>query len=596
MNDTKQLADNILEGLKNTKKHHLNKKKDITKKNSNKIDGLMLSRIEEFIEIGNGQRGLLDTCVLKNLSRLLLNKNDDNKDDNMFGYTFDNKNNTIIKFNKSPNQLKIEKFTFPDKNDIKKISKKTYNINNDSFDVEDINNISENKENINFLKKFRDDYQSDNENNKRPRQIRSNIISCPKTLKKQLRSNNCKNTVNLKQSDMDDILKTYKKNNNDKEKDNTEQKHKQRTKREDNKKTKEKDNNLKMKKEDSKRTKDKLFFLDDDDNNIIPEIRRKKKSRTRKQQNINFLFNKGKKLGKKDSDYFISNNSIQRIDFDEKITNNDEDFKKGNNKNKYKSTKNNNLGTAINILGENKKPQKSTKTRNFKKNKCMKYQSVLFPKNKSVFEPKNNLRPKRNSNAISKKEIAKIEDKDSDINSLKILKKDKNDNNIIEEKNNNKERQRKYSNQNNIQIFKHNINKSFDSCSSMNNNFDKNNNDTNQKKDINYLKNNIQKISQYKIKHVNSIYVSRTVNKNEKKNEILRIPVFTVVKPENLISFEYNREYETRVSRNNVKNNVISIKNFDNHLNETNIKDKKDNEENDKNKSNKRSKSLFCCL
>ena len=130
----------------------------------------------------------------------------------------------------------------------------------------------------------------------------------------------------------------------------------------------------------------------------------------------------------------------------------------------------------------------------------------------------------------------------------------------------------------------------------MNNNFDKNNNDTNQKKDINYLKNNIQKISQYKIKHVNSIYVSRTVNKNEKKNEILRIPVFTVVKPENLISFEYNREYETRVSRNNVKNNVISIKNFDNHLNETNIKDKKDNEENDKNKSNKRSKSLFCCL
>ena len=62
-------------------------------------------------------------------------------------------------------------------------------MNNDSFEVEELNNISENKENINFLKKFRDNYQSDNENNKKQRQIRSNIISCPKKLKKELRNN-----------------------------------------------------------------------------------------------------------------------------------------------------------------------------------------------------------------------------------------------------------------------------------------------------------------------------------------------------------------------------------------------------------------------
>ena len=121
-----------------------------------------------------------------------------------------------------------------------------------------------------------------------------------------------------------------------------------------------------------------------------------------------------------------------------------------------KSNKNNYLRTNINSLCENKNPQKSSKTSNFKKNKLIKYQSVLFPKNKSLFDPKNNLRPKCNSNAISKKENDKIDDnKDSDINSLKIAKKDKKDNNIFE--------QRKASNQNNIQVYKNNFNKSFES-------------------------------------------------------------------------------------------------------------------------------------
>ena len=153
-----------------------------------------------------------------------------------------------------------------------------------------------------------------------------------------MRSNQFNNTVNLKQSNMDDFLKTYGKklkNGNDEEKDNNEQKHKLKMKKDDSKKIKEKDNGLKIKK-----IKDKLLFMDDDDNNIIENIRRKKKSRTRKQQNTNFLFNKGKKLPKKNSEYFISNNSVQKIDFDEKITNKDEDIKKIN-KSKFKSNKNN---------------------------------------------------------------------------------------------------------------------------------------------------------------------------------------------------------------------------------------------------------------
>ena len=593
MNDTKQNSDRILDGLKNIKKHHLNKKRDIIKKNNNKIDGLMLSRIEEFIEIGKGERGLLDTCVLNNLSKLLLNKNDDNKDDNMFGYTFDNKNNTIIKFNKSPNQLQIEQFTFPDKNNnIKKIGKKIYKMNNDSYDMDGLNNISENKENINFLKKFREGYESDLENNKKQRQIKSNIILCPKNLKKELRSNQFKNTVNLKQSDMDDFLKTYGKklkNGNDKEKDNNEQKHKLKMKKDDSKKIKEKDNGLKIKKEDSKKIKDKLIFMDDDDNNIIESIkRRKKKSQTRKQQNENFLFNKGKKLFKKNTEFYISNNSVQKIDFDEKITNNDEDIKK-NNKNKFKSNKNNTiLRTCINgYTSDNKNPQKSTKTRNNnKKNKLNKFQSVLL-KNNNLFESKNNLRPKRNSNAISKKELDR-QDKDSDVNSLKISKKDKKYNNNNFEEKNNKERTRKNSNQNNIKVYKNHLNHSFESCrSKINNDSYKNNNGANTKKDINKTKKNIQKLSQYKIKHVNNIFVGRSENKNEVKNR------FKVVKPENLISFEYNREYETRIN----KNNVIIIKNIQDNLNETNNKYKQDNNVNDsKNEYKKRSKSLFCCL
>ena len=587
MNDTKQNSDNILDGLKNIKKHHLNKKRDIIKKNNNKIDGLMLSRIEEIIEIGKGERGLLDTCVLKNLSKLLLNKNDDNKDDNMFGYTFDNKNNTIIKFNKSPNQLQIEQFTFPDKNNnIKKIGKKIYKMNSDSYDMDRLNNISENKENINFLKKFKESYESDTENSKKPRQIKSNIISSPQKLKKQLRSSQFKNTVNLKQSNMDDFLKTYGKklkNGNDKEKDNNEQNHKLKMKKDDSKKIKEKDNGLKIKK-----IKDKLFFMDDDDNNIIENIRRKKKSKTRKQQNTNFLFNKGKKLPKKNSEYFISNNSVQKIDFDEKITNKDEEIKKIN-KNKFKSNKNNtNLRASINsYTSDNKNPQKSSKTRtNNKKNKPNRFQSVLL-KNNNIFEQKNNLRPKRNSNAVSKKDLEK-KDKDSDVNSLKISKKDKKLNSNNFEEKNNKERIRKYSNQNNIKVYKNNLNHSFESCSSkINNESYKNNNGANTKKDINYIKNNIQRLSQYKIKHVNNIFVGRSANKNEVKNR------FTVVKPENLISFEYNREYETRIN----KNNVIIIKNIGDNLNETNNKYQKDDNVNDSdNECKKRSKSLFCCL
>lgn len=624
MDETKQLPDIFQDGLKNNKKHHLNKKREISKKNINKNDGLMLSRIEEFIEIGNGQKGLLDTCVLKNLNQLFLNKDGvNNKDNNIFGYTLDNKNNTIIKFNKSPNQLQIEQFTFPNnKPEQRLLTKKIYHMHDDSFVRTEMNNISENKGNINFLKKFKEDYPSDPENKKKHRQIKSNIILCPKKLNKELRTNKYKNTVLLKESDINNILVTYNKKpkKNDKEKENNEQKNKLRIKRDESKKFKDKENNninnkekLKIKREESKKIKDKDNFQEDDDNinNNITTIRRKKKSKTRKQQQINFLFNKGKKFTKKNSEnYFISNNSIQRIVFDERINNNDEDNKK-NNKQKFKSNKQNNLRASIksclcenntnndintnNNININNNPQKSSKTRINKKKKNSKFQSVLFTKNKNLFDPKNNVKPKRNSNALSKNEDKK-KDKDSDIDSLKIPKKEKdkknnNNNNFEEKKNNNKERHKKHSYQNNIRIYKDNFNNSSEHSNSGINQSHQKNTESNAIKDINCFKNNIQKISQYKIKHVNNLYVGRSANKEEKNNSILKIPAFSVVKPENLISFEYNREYETRIN----KNNVIS-KNIEDNSNDTNKREKKVNDENDKNKINKRSKSLFCCL
>ena len=161
MTDTKQIIENFKEGIK-TKKQHLRscKNRENSKKNNDKISGLMLSRIEELIEIGhkgvNLNDRLLDTCVLKNINKLFSNKNDENNKDNMIGYTIDNKNNTIIKFNKSPNQLHIEQFTFPDNIEQKKKSSKE--IREDSNKKVELNNLTEKKENKNIIKKIKDDY------------------------------------------------------------------------------------------------------------------------------------------------------------------------------------------------------------------------------------------------------------------------------------------------------------------------------------------------------------------------------------------------------------------------------------------------------
>ena len=103
------------------------------------------------------------------------------------------------------------------------------------------------------------------------------------------------------------------------------------------------------------------------------------------------------------------------------------------------------------------------------------------------------------------------------------------------------------------------------------------------------LSNNFHDYSQYKIKHTNKICLGNSLN-DKNNNYLIKVPKFSVVQVENLISLEFNRDYERNVhSKNN--NNIMN--NLDDNLNETNIKE---NDGNQRNIIKKRSKSFFCCL
>jgi hypothetical protein len=71
------------------------------------------------------------------------------------------------------------------------------------------------------------------------------------------------------------------------------------------------------------------------------------------------------------------------------------------------------------------------------------------------------------------------------------------------------------------------------------------------------------------------------------------MPVFSVVQPDKLISFEFNRAYE----RPNNTNNVYTKKSED-MLGEKNSKNQNDNNDNEDsvNETKKINKRVFCCL
>ena len=574
MTDTKQIIDDFKEGIKNKKLQHVKSSKIRvnTKKKDDKMSGLMLSRIEEFIEIGKKgmslQDRLLDTCILKNINKLFLNKNGENdKDNNMIGYTIDNKNKTIIKFNKTPNQLHIEQFTFPDKNEKNKKNRKL--THNDSY--LDYNNISEHKDNINFLKKFKEDYNLSDPEKKNHKKVKSTIISAKK-LKKEFRMQKSKNTVFLKDYNMDKILKMNskerKRKNNDKEKDKN-QKEKIKTRRDESKKR--------------DRDRDKDTKSRNDDSTSI--LRKKGKSKTRKQSKIVFHFNKGKSLSKKISDNY---NNIQKIDVDKKngnesIVNADEI------KSNKKQNKNNKIILRTSLKSVEKTP-KSSKSKKSKKKKVIKFQSVLFPKKKSLFEPKSK-KQKHDSGESDKKQDDKMNFSDSDnLYSDKSSNKNSNSEKDIYDKKREKEREKEKNKkkkiQNNIKTYKEDTSTSNDDND--NNNKENEYNESSKIKDILKIKNTSYNYSHYKIRHTNNICLGTSLNR-QINNFFVKTPKFRVVEPENLISLEYDRAYER-----NKNNNNFTCNNFDDNLNETNMKE----EINERNvaKIKKKNKSFFCCL
>ena len=104
-----------------------------------------------------------------------------------------------------------------------------------------------------------------------------------------------------------------------------------------------------------------------------------------------------------------------------------------------------------------------------------------------------------------------------------------------------------------------------------------------------YNKKDNLKFQQYKMKHINSICLGRYLNKiSDQNNQIIKVPAFSVVKPDKLISFEFNREYETR-NRSYYMNNNEDLND------ETNFKENS-KERREISQKIKRRKKIFCCL
>ena len=197
-----------------------------------------------------------------------------------------------------------------------------------------------------------------------------------------------------------------------------------------------------------------------------------------------------------------------------------------------------------------------------KRPKHFRFQSLINNLNKNIFDSDKKL-------IIAKKE------------SKKIIQKKKNDSSCIDfnfdssylSKRNENDKEKKI-------IF--NDSKSNSSFSNISKSNSKNNKDDN--------KNNILKCQQYKMKHINSIHLGRYSNKIIDKNKaIIKIPAFSVVKPDKLISFEFNREYETR-------NRSYYMNNKDNINDDTNTKERKHLYQSTSEYKNKRGKIIFCCL
>ena len=583
INDKKNMDNFNNNNLYNQK---TNLKKDKNKLNFKKIKEpeLVLSRIEEFIF----KDRFIDTCVLKDLNTLFNNNNnnDKNKDNidnmnhNIIGFTIDTYNHTLFKFNKSPNKLEIERFVLPDKK--QKKMNKINECQNESMEKINFNNISENKGQLNFIKKFNDNYQSELEEcKKKHKQVNSNIIKNSKLLKKKLKEQKNVNTL-FSNMNVNDILNESKIN----------KKKMKSVKNKDNKsKFMEKDIE-KAEKYNTKRILKEKDNYKEDNNNYINNIKAKK-------HNDIFQFNKHKILLKKGSSNFPEyHKDIFKNEKNDEDCSNLIDNNKKVKKNLLK-TSNNNLGMKRRTKSCHFKLDRKTKLRKTTKNKFIKFRSDIYSR-KCNNPFKNKLLTKKYSeNNVNFKK--KIQDLTSDNSIDKTRNFIFSDSNIIKFT---KERKKKNSNILN-----------FESDKFIPNNLNNDNNSTNivikneeDSKRLKSLKDNNDS-SYFKVKHINNIQLeSKLSHKDEYNNNVIKISSYSVVKPDNLISLEYNKIPED--NKNNIDNNdkrkKLAIKNSEvlneennaealTQKNENNIYNTYNDNINSSNIERKHCK-FFCCL
>ena len=538
MINDKKIMENFSNNLYNQKAFM---KKDKNKLNIKKIKEpeLVLSRIEEFIF----KDRFIDTCVLKDLNKLFANnnnndKNEDNPDNmnhNIIGFSIDTYNHTLFKFNKSPNKLEIERFVLPDKKQ-KKINK-INECQNESMEKINFNNISENKGHLNFIKKFNDNYQSElEESKKKHKQINSNIIKNSKVLKKKLKEQKEINTL-FSNINVNDILNESKINK---------KKRKSVKNRDYKSKFIEKDIEKGEKGEKGEKYNTKRILKEKDnykeDNNNYSNNNKAKKHSI-------FQFNKQKVLLKKESTNFpeFHNDIFKNEKNDEDYTNLVDNTKKIK-KNLLRNSNNNNLGMKRRTKSCHFKLDRKSKLRKTTKNKFTKFRSDIYSKNSNNPFKNKLLTKKYSENNVNFKKNMQDFTSDNSIDRTKNFIFS--DSNIIKF---NKERKKKNSNILNFESDRYvpnNLNNE--------NNSEIINKNEEEPKRLKSLKDNNDS-SNLQVKHTNSIQIEKKLShKDEYNNNVIKISSYSVVKPDNLISLEYNKNPEDNNEYNDNRRKLVN--------------------------------------
>ena len=576
--------ENLAEEPKITQK--INPKTNKAKLNLKKSKEPELTKIDEFLEYGKFKNIFIDTCVLKDLNALFLNKADPDKnndnENNVIGFSIDTNNHTIFKFNKTPHKFEIERFVLPEKN--KKAINKYNDYINDSVGKINLNNISENRGHVNFLK---NNYPSESEEStqRKKKQINSNIIANSSKIKKKLKEKNAATIfgkVNINEILNESKSRKKKKKKSVKEKENKNKIYDKDADKEEKKKSKikEKDN-----------CKEDIYNI----NTMI--VRKNKKSKTKK-NNENLQFPKTRIKKRSTSNLHFTNIKKMSIDKNngdkEDVSVMLDNFKKMNKK--YNTKNNNRLRTSTKSCFFN--CDDDSKSKKNRKQKYIKFRSEIYSKkNQNAMYYKNKLvQRKQSENIFNKKKnldennIFKNDDNDNEngndnLYSDKSKSKSSKDSDDSSLKSKNKEKKPAKKNSDDLKIFKfesekipYNNNKRSENSSEI----DSKDSEKNKLK-----KSSTKKSCHYQIKKVNDICLGDKINGNNNyNNNVIKISEFSVAKPDTLISIEYKKKQEDiNIINNSNKNQEVNK--------ETNIDNNIKNNDNDNNNDNNDDKVIF---